>query len=113
MTDGLLISSIATAITCGSVKFTNTTDGPLDVVVVSFDDFETVAEFTLAGGASRTVKTTASEGIFGVFVDFDEEEEPLQIRALTIPQNCDDSGADNGNGSDHPTVAPAAGIAAR
>ncbi len=107
---------VSTAIECGSVTFTNTTDGPLDVQFVSFDDgFEELAEFNLAAGASRTVKTSAVDTAFAVFEDFEnEEEDPLQIRYFEVPQDCDGgNGNGSGDGSDHPTTAPAAGIAAR
>lgn len=100
---------VTTAITCGSVRFTNTTDGPLDIQFVTFDDgdFDELAQFTLAGGASRTVKTSASDTAFAAFVNIDEDD-PLQVRYFDVPQNCA-GGNGSGNGADHPTVAPAAG----
>jgi len=112
-------SLVTTTTECGSVTFTNTTDGPLDVQYVSLEDedFEELAQFTLAAGASRTVKTSKVDTAFAVFEDFEnEQEDPLQIRYIEVPQDCDGGsgdGDDDGDGSDHPTVAPAAGIAAR
>lgn len=112
-------SLVTTKISCGSVTFTNTTDGPLDVQFVGFNDadfdFDEIAQFTLAGGASRTVKTTYEEAAFAVWQESDEDDEPTQVRFIEVPQGCgdDDAGTGNGGGSDHPTVAPAAGIAAR
>ena len=112
-------SLVTTKISCGSVTFTNTTDGPLDLQFVGFTDddfdFDEIAQFTLAGGASRTVKTTFEEAAFAVWQEGDEEDEPTQVRFLEVPQDCGDSGVgdESGSGSGHPTVAPAAGIAAR
>ncbi|MDX6232110.1 MAG: hypothetical protein QOH68_1085 [Nocardioidaceae bacterium] len=109
---------VSTTIKCGSVTFTNTTDGSLDVEVYGFDDdvdFEPVDAFTLAGGASHTVKTDFADLVFGAF-EASDDDFPTQIRYLEVPQDCDGGsgdGNDNGNGSDHPTTAPAAGIAAR
>jgi len=112
-------SLVTTKISCGSVTFTNTTDGPLDLQFVGFNDddfdFDEIAQFTLAGGALRTVKTTFEEAAFAVWQEGDEEDEPTQVRFLEVPQDCGDSGVgdESGSGSGHPTVAPAAGIAAR
>ncbi len=109
---------VSTTIKCGSVTFTNTTDGSLDVEVYGFDDnvdFEPVDAFTLAGGASHTVETDFADIVFGAF-EASDEDFPTQIRYLEVPQDCDGgsgNGNGNGDGSDHPTTAPAAGIAAR
>jgi hypothetical protein len=117
---------VTTTTTCGSVTFTNTTDSPLSVQFVSVEeDFEELAKFTLAAGASRTVKTTTAVTAFGVVEDFEDfendDEEFVQVRYLEVPQDCGGSGSGSGSGSesdsdsgsDHPTVAPAAGMAAR
>lgn len=107
---------VTTKVTCGSVTFTNTTDGPLDILYGSFDEEQPDGEFTLAAGASRTIKTKHSIFAFIALADQEDEEAPVQIRILDVPQDCgdvSDGGDDSGSGSDHPTVAPAAGIAAR
>jgi hypothetical protein len=108
---------VTTSVDCGSVTFTNTTDGPLDVEFVALleEEYAQLDQFTLAAGASRTVKTSEVDNAFGVFTDFEnDQDDPLQVRYVEVPQNCD-GGSDNGNGdgSDHPTTAPAAGITAR
>jgi hypothetical protein len=108
--------------TCGAVTFTNRTDGPLGVQFVSIledDDFEELAQFTLAAGASRTVKTSSAVTAFGVSEDPENDDEGfVQVRYFEVPQDCGDGGSESGSGdsdggSDHPTVAPAAGIVAR
>jgi hypothetical protein len=98
--------------TCGTITFTNTTDGPLDVLYVSVEDLQPEGQFTLAAGAKHKVKTSTPDVGYAVFEDVDGGEGPIQIRLLKVPQDCDDDDA-NGNGSSHPTVAPAAGIAPR
>lgn len=112
---------VTTTVTCGSVTFTNTTDGPIDVIYGSFEEEQPDGDFTLAAGASRTVRTKHADFAFIASPDADGEESPTQIRVLEVPQNCDggsgsggNGGSDNGNGngSDHPTTAPAAGVAA-
>lgn len=103
---------ITTTVDCGSVTFTNTTDGPIDVIYGSFDEDQEDGEFTLAAGASRTIKTKHDNFAFLASPDFDDEESDLQVREFEVPQNCD-GGSGDGSGSDHPTTAPAAGITGR
>ena len=112
---------VSTTVECGSITFTNTTDESIYVEAYGFSDevdFELVDDFNLAGGASRTVETDFEEILFGAFTESDAEDEPTQIRYLEVPQDCDGGSGDgdgdgNGDGSDHPTTAPAAGIAPR
>lgn len=104
---------VTTEVACGSVTFTNTTDGPLDVIYGSFSEDQEDGEFILAAGATKKVTTNRPDFAFFASPNFEDEEAPVQVRELEVPQNCggDDDGDDDG--SDHPTVAPAAGIAAR
>lgn len=115
---------VTTVVACGSIKFTNTTEGSLEVLYVLLDegDPEFGDNFTLAAGESRTVQTDAHDVGFAVFENQEDGEDPLQVRFLEVPQDCGDGGDDDGGGagdgddsddSEHPTVAPAAGIARR
>ena len=105
---------VTTEVACGSVTFTNTTDGPLDVAYGSFAEDQQDGEFTLDAGATKKVKTNRPEFAFIASTNLDDEQAPVQVREIEVPQKCG-GGHDHGDddGSDHPTVAPAAGIAAR
>jgi plastocyanin len=107
---------VETAVECGSVKFSNTTDGPIEILYGSFDEDDSDGELTLAAGESDAVKTKRAHFGFVASPDLEDEDAPVQIREIDVPQNCDGGsgeGNGNGNGSGHPTTAPAAGITAR
>ena len=103
---------VTTTVECGSVTFTNTTDTPIGVLYGSGTGGQPDGSFTLAAGASHTLKTKHAEFAFlGIVIGADEET-PEQFRIIDVPQDCD-GGSGDGDGSDHPTTAPAAGITAR
>lgn len=103
---------VTTTVSCGTVTFTNTTDGSVVVLYGGEDEQQEDGEITLAAGASKSVPTERARLLFVAFAD-DEAGQP-QFDILDVPQDCGDGDGDgNGNGSDHPTVAPAAGVAAR
>lgn len=95
--------------TCGEVTFENISDGTVTVLYGAEGEDEPDGDFTLGAGKTRTVKTDRVEVLFIAFTDDDGE---VQFDTVEVPQDCD-SGSGSGGGSDHPTVAPAAGLAAR
>jgi hypothetical protein len=103
---------VTTTVDCGSVTFTNTTDAEVGVLYGSADKPQPDGGFTLAAGASRTIKTKNAHFAFLALLNGSDEGTPEQFRFFDVPQNCD-GGSGDGNGSDHPTTAPAAGITAR
>lgn len=95
--------------TCGEVTFENVVDEAVTVLYGSEDEEEADGELQIAGGASETISTNREEILFIAYAD---ELEEGQFGFLEVPQDCE-GGSGGDGGSDHPTVAPAAGVAAR
>jgi hypothetical protein len=88
--------------TCGEVTFDNVSDGTVTVLYGDEGEEEADGEFNLGAGKSRSVKTNRDEILFVAF----SADSTYQIDSLDVPQNCNDN-----DDADHPTVAPAAGVA--
>lgn len=93
---------VTTTATCDTVTFTNITDLVVTVLFGSFDEEDEDGEFALTAGGSHTVETDRDPLDFIVYSG-DEGEDGFQIDSINKPSDCEDGG------SDHPTVAPAAG----
>lgn len=101
---------VETAVECGSVTFTNLTDGPIEIMYGSFDEDDSDGELTLAAGESDAVDTDRADFGFIASPDLDDEQAEIQIREIEVPQDCDGGSGESGSGSGHPTTAPAAGM---
>lgn len=92
--------------TCGKVTFTNVTDPGLSLIVSvaygSFDESQPDGEFDLQPGAARTI-TTDRDHIDYIAHAGEGGQDGEQESSIDVP-TCDPA-----DGSDHPTVAPAAG----
>ncbi|WP_344768519.1 hypothetical protein [Aeromicrobium panaciterrae] len=92
--------------TCGKVTFTNITDPGLSLIVSvmygSFNESQPDGEFDLQPGAARTI-TTDRDHIDYVARAGEGGQDGEQESGIDVP-TCDPA-----DGSDHPTVAPAAG----
>lgn len=96
---------------CGEVTFENVVDESITVLYGSEGENAPDGDFTLGAGKSHTVKTNRADLLF---IAFTTDDEKVQFDTVEVPQDCEND-ADSGDesGSDHPTVAPAAGIATR
>jgi hypothetical protein len=96
---------VRTDVSCETVEFTNITDDNLTVVYGGEQEMREDGSFELAPGASRTITTERDELLYYAVSTSDD----FSVRIIDVPQGCADGDVSDGNGSDHPTVAPAAG----
>lgn len=95
---------VTTTATCDSVTFTNISDVIVTVLYGSFDENAPDGDFELGAGDSDTVETDRDPLDYEAYAG-EEGEDGFQIGSTDKPNNC----SGDGDGSDHPTVAPAAG----
>lgn len=95
---------VTTTATCDSVTFTNISEFVVTVLFGSFDENQPDGAFELEAGDSHTVETDRDPLDFMAAAG-EEGEDGFQVDSTDKPNNC----AGDGDGSNHPTVAPAAG----
>lgn len=96
---------VTTTATCDSVTFTNITDLIVSVLFGSFDENAPDGDFELSAGGSHTVETDRDPLDYEAYAG-EEGVDGFQIGSTDLPNDCE---VDDADGSDHPTVAPAAG----
>lgn len=97
---------VTTDASCGAVEFTNVFDRQVEVLYGDPDKNKEDGSFTLDPDESLSIKTTRD---LVIYIAFGDDEEAVQVDLVDVPQKCGNGDNDNG-GSDHPTVAPAAGL---
>lgn len=98
---------VSTSISCGAVRFTNTTDRTVGLFYGNPDEDDEPDVREIAPSASTVVRTELEELFFVASAEADNLG-GLEFEAgeLDVPQDCADAA---GAGASHPTVAPAAG----